>query len=105
MPPPPALLPPVPALFNEGRVVVLLLPFFGLASSMSVPLSWTIKESSSESTAEERREEHETLDEERLWETVGIDESEGTKNSSSSLAWDFRAAEDLSENSYGDKIR
>jgi hypothetical protein len=52
-----------------------------------------MKESSSESAVvEERREEADDPDDERRCEEMGMDESEGTrKSSSSSLAWDLRA--------------
>ena len=92
---PPPLLAPVPPFFNEGLVdleVPLLLLFFGRASSISVPLSGTMKESSSESAAEEeRRVEVDELDEKRRCEEVGMEESEGMRKSSSSLAWELRA--------------
>jgi hypothetical protein len=82
----PPLLAPVPPFFREGLAdleVDLLLLFLGCASSISVPLSGTMKESSSESAAvDERREDTEEADEERRWE-VGMDESDGMRSSSS----------------------
>jgi hypothetical protein len=91
---PPPLLAPASPFFREGLVdleelllLLLLLLFLGCAASMSDPLSGTMKESSSESSAaEERREEADEPDEKRRCEEMGMEESEGMRKSSSSLA-------------------